>query len=368
MIPLSVVDVRESEPLVLEVLRSGGLTQGPMVARLEEAFARFAGTAHAVAVHSGTAAIVAALRALDLQPGDEVITSPFTGVGTLNAILEAGATARFADVTPEDFTLAPDAVCAALTARTRAVLPVHLFGQPADMGKLMPLAEEHGLHVVEDAAQSLGATVHGQPVGSFGLGCFSLYADQNVTTGEGGVITCDDDALADRLRLLRDHGMRAHDVYEIPGHDYRMSDIHAAIGIPQLDLLDERIAARRHNARQLCVGLSGSPGLLTPSTPPGRSPVWQEYPVRIGPHAMLSREELAEELARRGIATAVRHPRLVFEHAAFRDHPRIAPSSPGDFPVARRLTGEALSLPVHSRLTESDVDRIVAEVRDALGA
>ncbi|MTD56337.1 DegT/DnrJ/EryC1/StrS family aminotransferase [Amycolatopsis pithecellobii] len=368
MIPLTVVDVRDAEPLVIEVLRSGSLAQGPMVARFEEAFARVAGTAHAVAVNNGTTALVASLQALGLRPGDEVVTSPFTFVATLNAILEAGATVRFADVSRTDFALDPEAVAEVIGPRTKVLLPVHLYGQPADMGKLAPLAAEHGLRIVEDAAQSVGASLEGKPAGSYGLGCFSLYATKNVTTGEGGMITCDDDEVADRLRLLRNQGMRARYAYETAGHNYRMSELHAAVGIPQLAKLDGLIAIRQRNARQLSTGLAGAPGLAVPAVLPGRSHVWHQYTVLIGPHAMLSREELISELTERGIGTGVYYPKLVFDHECFRDHPQIPAVRPQEFPVAHRLSQEALSLPVHPALTESDVDTVVREVREALGA
>ena len=368
MIPITAVDVRDAESLVLEVLRSGILAQGPMVARLEEAFARVSGTAHAVAVNSGTTALVAALQTLDLEPGDEVVTSPFTFVATLNAILETGATVRFADVTREDFALDPDAVAAVLGPRTTVLMPVHLYGQPADMGKLVPLAEEHELHIVEDAAQALGASFQGKPAGSFGLGCFSLYATKNVTTGEGGVITCDDPEVADRLRVLRNQGMRSRYTYEMPGHNYRMSELHAAVGIPQLARIDELVAARRRNARQLTTGLTGTPGLAVPAVLPGRAHVWHQYTVRIGPHAMLSRDELAADLAERGVATGVYYPKLVFDHDCFRDHPQIPAVTPANFPVAAALAEQVISLPVHPALSESDVDSVVREVREALGA
>jgi perosamine synthetase len=368
MIPINAIDVRDAESLVIDVLRSGVLAQGPMVARFEEAFARIAGTAHAVAVNSGTTALVAALQALDLGPGDEVVTSPFTFVATLNAILEAGATVRFADLSRQDFALDPDAAAEAVGPRTRVLLPVHLYGQTADLGKLSPLAEEHGLHLVEDAAQAVGASFQGRPAGSSGVGCFSLYATKNVTTAEGGVITCDDDEFAQRLRLLRNQGMRKRYEYEMPGHNYRMSELHAAIGIPQLAQLDERLARRRRNAKLLTTGLAGTPGLAVPTTLPGREHAWHQYTVLIGPHAMLSRDELAAELAERGVGTGIYYPKLVFDHDCFRGHPQVPAVSPDDFPVASAVAEQVLSLPVHPALTESDVDTVVGEVREALGA
>lgn len=368
MIPITVVDVRDAEHLVVEVLRSGSIAQGPMVERLEAGFARIAGTRHALAVNSGTTALVAALQVLGIEPGDEVITSPFTFVATLNAILQAGATVRFADIGADDFALDPERVAELITARTKAIMPVHLFGQTADMGKLFPLAAEHGLHVVEDAAQAVGAAFRGRPAGSFGMGCFSLYATKNVTTAEGGVITTDDDELADRLRLLRNQGMRTRYAYEIPGHNYRMTDLHAAVGIPQLERLAELTERRRRNARLLTAGLTGTPGLLLPTVAPGREHVWHQYTVRVGPHAMLDRDEIVAELTRHGIGTGIYYPRVVFDYDCYRNHPRVAPVSVVDVPVAARAAHEAVSLPVHSALTDEQLNTIVATVREVLGA
>src|SRR2546430_2247528 len=204
VIPISVVKLdEEAERLVVEVIRSGVLAQGPMVARLEREFADLVGVDHAVAVNNGTTALVAAIEGLDLQPGDEVVTSPFTFVATLNAVLEAGATARFADIRTDDFNVDPEALAAAIGPRTRVLLPVHLYGQAADMDRIAPLAAKHGLGLVEDTAQSHGATINGRGAGSFGLGTFSFYGTKNITTGEGGMITTNDAALADRLRVLR---------------------------------------------------------------------------------------------------------------------------------------------------------------------
>lgn len=368
MIPITVVDVRDAEPLVVEVLRSGSIAQGPMVERLERAFALVAGTRHAIAVNSGTTALVAALRVLDLGPGDEVITSPFTFAATLNAILEAGATARFADITADDFTLDPVRVAEAITPRTKALMPVHLYGQTADMGKLSALAAEHGLHVVEDAAQAVGATFEGRNAGSYGLGCFSLYATKNITTAEGGMITTDDDAVADRLRLVRNQGMRTRYGYEMPGHNYRMTDLHAAVGIPQLERLAELTARRRANAKRLTEGLDGTLGLMLPTVARGREHVWHQYTVRVGPHAMLDRDEVVEGLTRQGVGTGVYYPKVVFDHDCYRRHPQVTACSLGHVPNAARAAEQALSLPVHPALTEAQVDTVVSAVRKVLGA
>ncbi|MDI5978491.1 DegT/DnrJ/EryC1/StrS family aminotransferase [Amycolatopsis magusensis] len=368
MIPITVVDVRDAEDLVVEVLRSGAIAQGPMVKRFEEAFAAVSGTKHAVAVNNGTTALVASLQVLDLQPGDEVITSPFTFVATLNAILEAGATVRFADIRRDDFAVDPDAVAAAIGPRTKVLMPVHLYGQTADMGKLAPLAAERGLHLVEDSAQAVGATFEGRRSGSFGLGCFSLYATKNITTAEGGVITTDDDVLADRLRVLRNQGMRARYQYEVAGHNYRMTDLHAAVGIPQLEKLDSITAARQRNAKRLTEGLSGTPGLELPQVLPGREHVWHQYTVLVGPHAFLSRDELAAALTERGIGNGIYYPKVVFDYDCYRGHELIPDADLASVPMASSVAAQALSLPVHPKLSEDDVDKIIETVREVLGA
>ncbi|RZS45169.1 dTDP-4-amino-4,6-dideoxygalactose transaminase [Herbihabitans rhizosphaerae] len=368
MIPITVVDVRDAEPLVTEVLRSGVIAQGPMVKRFEDTFASIAGVDHAVAVNSGTTALVAAIEVLDLQPGDEVVTSPFTFVATLNAILEAGATARFADITLDDFCVDPDAVSAAVGPRTKVLMPVHLYGQMADMSRLVPLAERHGLAMVEDAAQSVGATYDGHPAGSYGVGCFSLYATKNITTAEGGVITTSDAQLADRLRVLRNQGMRARYQYVVAGHNYRLTDLHAAVGIPQLEKLDEITSRRQRNAEALSKGLNDIPGLTVPEPRPGRTHVWHQYTVLIdGPATRngVGRDALSAALTEREIGNGIYYPRVVFDYDCYRDHPRVISS---DVPVASAVAAQALSLPVHQHLSGSDVDSVVSAVREVLGA
>ncbi len=362
MIPISVVDVRDAEPLVLEVIRSGVLAQGPMVQRLEESFAAVVGVRHAVAVSNGTTALVAALQVLDLRPGDEVVTSPFTFAATLNAALEAGATVRFADIREDDFAIDPDLVAARVGARTRALLPVHLYGQTADMGPISALARERGLHLVEDAAQAHGATYDGRAAGSFGLGCFSFYATKNLTTGEGGMVTTDDDGLADRLRVLRNQGMRQRYQYEVPGHNYRMTDLQAAVGLPQVARLGEIVERRKGNARRLSEGLGDVPGLTVPRELPDRSHVWHQYTVLLD--ETVDRDRVVADLAGAGVGVGVYYPRTVFDHDCYRDHPRVVVE---EVPVAESVVRRCLSLPVHQHLTDEQLDTIVASLRRALG-
>ncbi|GLZ79098.1 aminotransferase [Actinorhabdospora filicis] len=366
MIPVSTVRLPEgTEELVTEVIRSGMLASGPKVAALEEAFAALTGAEHAIAVNNGTTALVAAVQALDLQPGDEVITSPFTFVATLNAILEAGATARFADIDATDFCVTAEALAGAVTDRTKVLMPVHLYGQTADMAAIPALAAEKGLAVIEDAAQAVGATFDGRGAGSFGIGCFSLYGTKNITTGEGGMITTSDAALADKLRVLRNQGMRARYQYEMAGHNYRLTDLQAAIALPQIGLYDEVVKARKSNAARLSAGLADVPGLTLPTELPGRSHVWHQYTVLVSGEAPVNRDELAAKLLERGVGSGVYYPKTVFDYDCYRDNPRVIAS---DVPVAERVARECLSLPVHQYLSEADLDTIVEAVRTIMEA
>lgn len=362
-IPISAVQLgANEESLVLEVLRSGQLAQGAMVGRLEDAFRETTRTRHAIAVTSGTTALVGAIQALDLEPGDEVITSPFTFVATLNAIIEAGAKARFVDV-GDDFNIDAKAIDETISRRTRAILPVHLYGYPADMDEILTIARQRDLSVIEDAAQAIGATYRGQPIGSFGLGCFSLYATKNITTGEGGMITTNDDRLADRLRVLRNQGMRARYQYEMPGHNYRMTDLQAAVGIPQMHRLAAITAHRRRNAGLLMEGLAGLPGLLIPQEEPDRTHVFHQFTIRLTEQSPLTRDELADRMAEQGIGSGVYYPRVVFDYDCYRDHPQVIADP---VPRAEKIATEVLSLPVHPGLSDRDIGVVVDACRSLL--
>jgi perosamine synthetase len=347
---------------VLEVLRSGRLVKGPMVEQFEEAVGRVAGTTHAIAVNNGTSALMAAMISNGIGPGDEVITSPFTFVATLNAVLHAGATVRFVDI-GDDFTIDPEQLAAAIGPRTRAVVPVHLYGYPAAMDEIGAAVAGRGIVVVEDAAQALGARVGGRPVGSFGTGCFSFYATKNVTTGEGGAVTTDDDDVAVTVRLLGDQGQRSWYGYGRPGFNLRMTELQAALGVAQMARLPDIVEARRRNARLMTEGLSGIEGLLLPVEPPGRWHVYHQYTVRVTPDARLTRDELRRLLEANEIGCGVYYPRPVFDYDCFRDDPRIAK---GPTPKAAQLATEVLSLPVHPKLADADLDRVIETVRHAL--
>ncbi len=363
MIPLSKVVVdAETERLVVETLRSGQLAQGPMVERFEAECRSMAGTSHAVAVNNGTTALELALAVAQIGPGDEVVTTPFTFAATLNAIVHSGATAVFADIGP-DFTLDPGLVSEAVTANTKALMPVHLYGLPADMDNLMPLAKQFGLRVIEDAAQAHGALVGDRPVGGYDLATFSFYATKNLNTGEGGVITTndgDDDAM---MRVLRNQGMKARYQYEYPGHNYRMMDLVAALAISQFAGRADMEAKRRQNAAALSEGLQGIDGLVLPLVPTGRTSVWHQYTVRITGEAKCSRDDAMSKILASGVGCGVYYPKAAYDYDCYRSHPRIRWTT---CPHAESAAREVLSLPVHQYLTDSEVNAIIDAVRHAL--
>lgn len=361
----SVVFGDDIEREVLDTLRSGIVAQGPKVKKFEDRFAELIGARHAVAVNNGTTALVAALDMHDLEPGDEVITSPFTFVATLNAILDAGATVRFADISADDFNIDPNSVSAVIGDRTKVLMPVHLYGQSADMAALGELSERHGLGMVEDAAQAHGATFDGKGVGTFGLGCFSFYATKNLTTAEGGMITTDNDQIADRLRVLRNQGMRARYQYEMVGHNYRMTDLQASLALPQLAGYRAQVEQRRRNAEMLTIGLKDVPGLTLPRELPGRGHVWHQFTVLHDDDASLDRDQLARSLADAGVGSGIYYPRTAYDYTCYREHPRVVVE---ETPVASSIARRCLSIPVHANLTHDDVDAVISAVRTAMGA
>lgn len=350
MIPVSRPQIGpEEEEAVLAVLRSGVIAQGPQVARFEQAFAELCGVRHAVAVTSGTAALHLALLAHGVGPGDEVITTPFSFMATANSILMTGACPVFVDIDVETFNLDPDLVEAAITPATRAILPVHLYGHPAEMDALAAIASRHNLALIEDAAQAVGATYKGRPAGGFGTGCFSLYATKNIMSGEGGMITTDDEQIADRLRLLRNHGSRVRYYHEILGYNFRMMDLQAAIGLVQLGKLERFTEARIANAAFFDAEIT-HPGIVKPYTSPVVRHVYHQYTVRVAG----DRDAAVRHLAERGVGSAIFYPvpmhqQQVFRELGYRDH----------LPNSERAAGEVLALPVHPGLGEADRVQIV---------
>jgi dTDP-4-amino-4,6-dideoxygalactose transaminase/acetyltransferase-like isoleucine patch superfamily enzyme len=363
-IPISQLVIgEEEERAVLNVLRSGQLAQGEQVGALEEAFARAHQVSHAVAVCNGTVALTGALRALGIGAGDEVITTPFSFNATLNAILEVGAVARFADV-QDDYTVDPEAMAALVNSRTAALLPVHLYGLPADMIAIEKLASRYALAIVEDAAHAHGASIAGRSVGTFGVGTFSLYGTKNITCGEGGLVTTDDDETARKLRLLRNQGMRARYDYEVPGYNWRLTDVQAAIALPQVRRLKEINAARAANAARLSEGLAGLWGLRIPHVPADRTHVWHQYTVRITESATVNRDKFCAALGQAGVGHGLYYPKLMHDYACYADNERVIVA---ETPNARRLALEVVSLPVHPGVDAAGAARIVNAVRQVLG-
>ncbi|GAA4593336.1 dTDP-4-amino-4,6-dideoxygalactose transaminase [Actinoplanes octamycinicus] len=336
----------------VRVLSSGLVVQGPEVAAFEEEFSALVAGRHCVAVNSGTSALQLTLLGLGLKPGDEVIVPSFSFAATANAVRLAGATPVFADIEPGSFGLDPAAVAAAITPRTVAIMPVHLYGHPAAMDRIMPLADRHGLAVVEDAAQAHAAALHGVPAGAFGVaGCFSFYPTKNMHSLEGGMITTADPDLARRLRLLRNQGMEQRYQNEIVGANMRLTDVAAAIGRVQLGRLAEWTERRRANAAYLDRHLTG---VLTPPVAPGARHVYHQYTVRVP----AGRDALQAALAERGVGSAVYYPTPIH---------RLRPYENGKdhLPETDRAAAEVLSLPVFPTLTGAELERIVEAVTTA---
>lgn len=356
MIPISKPDIGPAEEAaVLEVLRSGMLAMGRRTVEFEEAWAAYCGVRHAVLMANGTVALEAILRGLGVGPGDEVVVPSFTFNATASAVLVVGARPVFADVRQDDFCLDPASVAAAVTPRTKAIVAVHLYGLMADMEPLVEIAERRGLALVEDAAQAHGATCRGRKAGQFGPAMFSLYATKNLMTGEGGFATTDDDGLAERLRLYRNHGMRVRYHHDTLGTNLKPTDLAAALGLAQLARLDERTAQRRRNAARLTESLAG---YLTPSVPAGREHVWHQYTMRFPGE----RDRVAAALAERGVGTLVYYPIPVHRQAYIQP---LVPGAAGlDLPVTNRLADEVLSIPVRPNLAPDEVEAVIAAVRE----
>jgi dTDP-4-amino-4,6-dideoxygalactose transaminase len=328
------------------------LAQGPRVAAFEDAFTQLTGTRHAIATSSGTTGLHLALMAHGIGPGDEVITSPFTFIASVNTILYTGATPVFADIDEGSFNIDPKAIEAVITPRTKALMPVHLYGQPCDMDEISALARKHGLAIIEDAAQAIGATYGGRQAGAFGTGVFSLYATKNVMSGEGGMITTDDDHIADQCRLLRNHGMRRRYEYEVLGYNFRLTDVLAAIGLAQLGRMPEATERRRANARFLNAQIES---VATPAIKEGREHVWHQYTVRV-PEGV-DRDAAVKRLDEAGVGTGIFYP------MGANRFPHIK-EVVGDveMPVTDRVAASVISLPVHPLLEPADLERIAAAV------
>lgn len=354
---------------VAEVIASGWISQGPQVTAFEKAFAERVGAADAVATTSCTTALHLALHAAGIGPGDEVIVPSLSFIATANAVVLCGARPVFADIDPRTYNLDPDCAERAITSRTKAIMPVHQVGLPADMDAFNAIAERHGVAIIEDAACAIGATYHGRPVGSLSpLACFSFHPRKVITTGEGGMIAVGDPALAERIRRLRQHGMSVSDLarhqtnrvvieeYPEPGFNYRMTDMQAALGLCQLEVLDDVLERRRVLAERYNAALAEIPYLEAPEDPPDVVRTWQSYCVRVGAGSAVSRTELMQRLLDDGIPTR-RGVMAIHEEAAY-------PGRRIDLPHTEAAARDVVMLPLFAELTCDQQDYVI----DRLGA
>jgi dTDP-4-amino-4,6-dideoxygalactose transaminase len=381
-LPFSRPDLDGSElKMVGEVLESGWLTTGAVTQRFEREFSAKVGATHAVAVNSCTAALHLALEAVGVGPDDEVITTPYTFASTAEVIRYLGARPRFVDIESETLNIDPDAVAAAIGPRTRAIIPVHIGGHPAELGPLDTLAAQNGLALIEDAAHSLPAAYRDTPIGArrAGLGesphlvCFSFYATKTMTTAEGGMICTDDETLARRCRSMSLHGISKDAwnrysesgswYYEIdaPGFKYNLTDIASAMGIAQLARLDSMCARRVEIAERFTQAFANTPELLLPAARAWVTHSWHLYALRIRPERLsIDRGRFIEELKTRNIGSSV-HFIPLHVHPYYRD---IYGYKPEDFPIAYREYQSEISLPIYSAMSDDDVGDVIAAVQD----
>jgi len=344
---------------ISDVIESGMYILGPKVTELEKKIAERFGVKHAIGVANGTDALVLTLKAKGIGPGDEVITTPFTFFASAESVSNLGATPVFVDVDPESYNLNPDLLEAKITKKTRAIIPVHIFGQPADMEKINQIARKHDLFVVEDACQAFGASYHGKPAGNLAdAACFSFFPTKNLgTLGDGGIVVTNDDSLAAAIRLLRQHGSTKKYFHDAIGYNSRLDEIHAAILLQCLPLIDEWNETRRKLAYRYRERLQHLPGLRIRPEKPDLVHIYHLFNVELK-----NRSVIMNALKERGIQCAVYYPRplhlqKVYEHLG---------GKPGDCPVAERLSEEILAIPISPFLQEEEQDQVIEAIEKSL--
>jgi dTDP-4-amino-4,6-dideoxygalactose transaminase len=293
-----------------------------------------------------------ALLAHQIEPGDEVITSPFSFIASANCALFVGARPVFVDIEEEYFTIDPAKIVENITPKTRAIIPIHLYGQPCAMDAISEIAQEYDLAIIEDACQAHGSTYKGKPVGSFGTACFSFYPTKNITTVEGGMITTNDPIIAERARLIRDHGSSQRYQHITLGYNLRMNDIQAAIGLSQLPKLQQWNSKRQENAAFLTESLSSIDGIVTPKIRPEIEHVFHQYTIRIS-----DRDQSAQQLREQGIGVGVHYPIPIHQQPMYQEL-----GYEDSLPISENASQEVLSLPVHPSLNQVDLDNIVEAV------
>ena len=371
-IPLSRPDITEKEiTAVCEVLRSSHLSLGPQVPAFEQGFARYLGTRRAVAVNSGTSGLFLCLKALGLGPGDEVITTPFTFIASTTCILMVGATPVLVDIDPRTLNLDSGLIQDRITPRTKALLPVEVFGNPAGMDRIAQVAQRRGLPVVEDSCEALGSALHGKKAGAFGrMAVFGFYPNKQITTGEGGMIVTDEDDLADLCVSLRNQGRAlgarqgtAWLCHERLGYNFRLSDIHAALGLAQLSRIEEIKAKRQQVAQWYQEILAEERRLIVPAAPPGGEMSWFVFVVRLQEGFTVEhRNRILEQLASDGIQVSNYFPPVhlqpfMVEQFGYKR---------GDFPVAESVAERTIALPFFNRLTHDEVAFVCRRLSAAL--
>jgi perosamine synthetase len=363
MIPIMgpLIDHQEID-LVMDCLNTGWISsQGKYIVSFEEAFAEFCQTRFGVATSNGTTALHLSLVTLGIGPGDEVIVPALSFIATANVVVHAGAKPVFADVSEETWTLDPEQVESRITGRTKAVIPVHLYGHPADMRPLLELAEKNSFWVVEDAAEAHGAEYNGKKVGGLGhLGCFSFYGNKIISTGEGGMIVTNDPDWADRARILRDHGMSKERKYWHPlvGFNYRLTNVQAAIGLGQMTKLEVILEKKRQIARYYHEKFEEVAGVVQPPEASWAKNVYWLYSILLTPEVNKNRDELIHFLARAGVES-----RPLF----YPIHTMPPYQGTGTFPVAERISAQGISLPSGAGLTWGQIDTVVALVQEFIG-
>lgn len=344
------------------VLNSGMLTQGKFVEDFEREFAHYIGVKFAVATNSGTSALHTALAALGIKSGDEIITTDFSFVASATCMLMQRAKPIFCDIDPKTYNISPELIEDKISDQTTAILPVHLYGQSCDMTKIMKIAKEYGLFVIEDACQAHGAEYNEKKVGSIGdIGVFSFYPTKNMTTGEGGILTTNNEIIAEKARMFRNQGQSKIYFHDSLGYNYRMTNIAAAIGLPQLERLDAGNTKRRENARYLTKELQKIKGIVTPYVAPDANHIFHQYTIRIEKDFSLSRSQLIDTLKEKGIGFGIHYPRPIhkqplFEHLGYTNE--IV-----NCPVSLEMSEKVLSLPVHPGVTQTDLEYIVNVIK-----
>jgi len=355
---------KEEEIAIREVLQSGNLVQGEKVKQFERKFASYVGVRHAIAIANGTMALDLALKSLGIGVGDEVVTPAFSFIASSNCILYQGAKPLFADIHRKTFNINPPNVAKKITAKTKAIIAVHLFGHPAEMDELNEIAEPRGIPIIEDAAQAHGARYKRRRAGGLGdIGCFSFYATKNMTTGEGGMITTNSDELARKTRLLRDHGQDRKYHHIILGYNYRMTEVTAAIGVAQLRKLDKFNKKRRENAETLTKEIKKITGLTPPHAEDDVTHVFHQYVIRVQEDYPMDRDKLAENLKEKGVDVTVHYPTPVYRQPVYEELGYEETTCP----ITEETCKSVLSLPVHPSVTEENIGYILEVLREKVG-